>query len=191
MGGRRHRAHVDFVDAVRRLAAVRDSFTELAKQKLILGNDNHIGDIGEYWMRRYYEQRGIFCAYGNGKTALCDIKLADGTAVSVKTITEWSKTGYGTPIRPLDGSQWTVLAAVFLGADLFPKRIAVVPLADLRKQPVFLRNEARRAGAKPTQSYPRFAWWDWLENYEVRFSIVDDDLVLAGEPDGPQVLSVL
>ncbi len=169
--------HSHFVEAIRRLAAVRSSFSQLASEKLILGNDNHIGDIGEYWVRRYYEERGVFECYGSSKIASCDIKLTDGTTVSVKTLTAWSKTGYGTAIRPLDGKNWQVLAAVYLSEELFPQRIALISLPELISKPVFVENAARRTHAtKATKSYPRFAWWDWLKEYEVSFTIENDNL---------------
>jgi len=59
--------HADFIQALAQLAGARESFAKLAKAKLILGNDNHIGEIGEYWVRRYYELRGQFKCYGTGK----------------------------------------------------------------------------------------------------------------------------
>jgi hypothetical protein len=52
------RPHVYFLKALGQLAAARESFAKLAQGGLILGNDNHIGDIGEYWVRRYYSQLG-------------------------------------------------------------------------------------------------------------------------------------
>jgi hypothetical protein len=170
--------HEDFVRAIRRLSAVRRSFTKLAKSGLILGNDNHIGDIGEYWVRRYYEGLGKFKSYGGGKNALFDIKLTDYRRVSVKTLTAWSKTGYGTQVRPLDGKNWTILVAVYLREDLFPERIAIVPLVDLLKQSEFQRNAARRVRTKKaTKSHPRFQWWKWLAKYERPFRLAKDDLV--------------
>jgi hypothetical protein len=172
--------HAHFVDAIRSLAAVRSSFSLLAKEKLILGNDNHIGDIGEYWARRYYEELGLFSSFGSGKNAACDIKLTNQTTVSVKTLTAWSKTGYGTQIKPLDGVNWQVLAAVYLSEDLFPSRIAIVPLAELIVRPVFVKNAKKRAHpTKATKSYPHFEWWDWLIHYEVSFEIKDDNLVVS------------
>ena len=155
------------------------SFARLALEGLILGNDNHIGDIGEYWARRYYEELKTFECYGTGKNAPFDLRLKDGTTVSVKTITAWSKTGYGTPVRPLDGKHWRILAAVYLAENLFPKKIAIVPIEDLLQRPVFVDNAARRSHATmATKSFPRFEWWPWLEDYEVAFSIQGDDLAV-------------
>jgi hypothetical protein len=104
----RHPHHTDFIKALAQLADARESFGNIAEAKLILGNDNHIGDIGEYWVRRFYEHRQSKC-YGAGKNCPYDLKLNDGTAVSIKTLTAWSETGYGTPIRPLDGKYWQPL----------------------------------------------------------------------------------
>src|SRR5258708_4316648 len=175
----RHPLHADFIQALAQLAGARESFAKLAKAKLILGNDNHIGDIGEYWVRRYYELRGQFKCYGTGKNCAYDIQLNDATGVSVKTLTAWSETGYGTPVRALDGQHWQVLAAVFLGRSLLPKKLAIVPLSQLVEQPVFVRNAGRRShSTDPTSSYPRFEWWPWLDRYQVTLTIKDNELDL-------------
>jgi hypothetical protein len=184
----RHPLHIDFINALTQLAGARESFGKLAEAKLILGNDNHIGDIGEYWVRRYYELRGQFKSYGTGKNCPYDLKLNDGTGVSVKTLTAWSVTGYGTPIRPLDGKHWKMLAAVFLEKNLLPEKLAIVPLTKLVEQPVFIKNAARRSNATdPTTSYPRFEWWPWLDQYKVSFTIKYNDLELyPAVPNGAE-----
>src|SRR5580658_2867121 len=102
------RVHADFIIALQHLANTREAFEELAGDGLILGNDNHIGDIGEHRVRRYYELNGRF-----------DIKLKGGDCVSVKTLTAWSRAGYSTPVRA-DGGYWAIFAAVFLAKNLFP-----------------------------------------------------------------------
>jgi hypothetical protein len=90
--------HEAYVQAIGQLAAVGRSFAQLASDGLILGNDNHIGDIGEYWVRRYYEGLGEFKRYGAGKNSPFDIQLTDDKQISVKTLTAWSELGYGTPV---------------------------------------------------------------------------------------------
>jgi hypothetical protein len=62
----------------------------------IKGNDNHIGHIGEYGVRRYYEEvPGGFRRYADKKTDPYGIELKDGTKVSVKTTTDWGEHGRG------------------------------------------------------------------------------------------------
>lgn len=173
------RGHADFITALRHLANARDAFEALAHDGLILGNDNHIGDIGEYWVRRYYELKGRFESYGTGKNCLFDIKLKGGDCVSVKTLTAWSHTGYGTPVRT-DGGHWEILAAVYLDKILFPSRIAIVPLQELISKDVFVKNATSRSlPERPTTAHPRFQWWPWLDDYLVRFKIKDDDMELV------------
>src|SRR5258707_3573831 len=168
----RHPQHSYFIAALSQLAEVRRSFADLAASKLVLGNDNHIGDIGEYWARRYFEQIGQFKAYCDSKVHPFDIALLNGLHVAVKAITAWSKNGYGTQIKPLDGKHWQVLFAIRLNENLFPDRISVVPLTQLLKKPVFLENKKRREDPKtPTRAYPRFEWWPWLDEYKVSFSV--------------------
>jgi len=145
------------------LARARSEFLRAVSEGLVLGNDNHIGDIGEYWARMHFEQTGQFDAYHSEKNGSYDIRLKDGRRVSVKTVTAWSKHGKGTQVRPLCGTNWTVLAAVKLDHDLFPERIAVVPLTDLVLRDPFPSNQVRRSNGSKT--FPVFRWWAWLDEY--------------------------
>lgn len=145
-------------------AQAREEFGRAIAEGLILGNDNHVGDIGEYWARRHFEQQGIFGEYHSQKNGPYDMRLTDGRLVSVKTITAWSERGKGTQVKPLCGTRWNVLAAVRLGRDLQPDRIAVVPLAELLRRDPFPDNELRRT-TQNTKTYPVFAWWEWLEEF--------------------------
>lgn len=150
--------------AIASLAAARAHFVDAVGKGLILGNDNHIGDIGEYWVRLFFENRGEFKGYPENKNAPYDIELNDGTKISVKTITEWSESGYGTQIKPLCGSNWQLLAAVYLGKDLKAKKISLVPVQALLEREPFLSNKISREN-NGVKAYPRFQWWTWLDDY--------------------------
>jgi len=148
------------------LTVARKAFIAAANQGLILGNDNHIGDIGEYWVRQYLARRGLFRGYAPSRNSLYDLEDSDGVRYSVKTMTEWSQAGYGTPVKPLDGIHWQVLAAVYLDRRLHPARIALVPIERLCAKEPFTANSAKRATGA-IKSYPRFQWWSWLEDFVV------------------------
>lgn len=148
--------------AMEALSAARAAFHEAAEAGLILGNDNHIGDIGEYWVKAYFEMQDRFKSYSQVKNDNYDLELTDGTRVSVKTLTAWSKRGKGTQVKPLCGTNWQLLAAVLLDKHLYPQKIALVPLADLMQRAVFKTNAANRAG-RQTRTYPAFQWWPWLD----------------------------
>ena len=135
-------------------------------EKLILGNDNHIGDIGEYWVRKYFEGISQFKKYGPKKNSPYDIELIDGTKVSVKTITAWSSTGCGTQVKPLCGKDWTLLAAVYLNKSLFAQKIALVQLDALMTREPFVSNANRRTSGE-SSAHPRFQWWPWLDEFTV------------------------
>jgi hypothetical protein len=150
--------------AMELFAQARVEFGRAIEEGLILGNDNHVGDIGEYWARRHFEQKGVFGEYHSHKNGPYDMKLTDGRLVSVKTVTAWSKHGKGTQVKPLCGTRWNVLTAVKLGLDLQPDRIAVVPVAELLRRGPFPDNEQRRT-TRNTRTYPVFAWWEWLEDF--------------------------
>lgn len=153
--------------AIKALSEARGAFEDAINEGLILGNDNHIGDIGEYWVRKHFEKDSSFKAYAKKKNAPYDIELANETKVSVKTITEWSSTGYGTQIKPLCGTDWQLLAAVFLNKDLMASKISLVPLEKLVTHEPFISNKLSREKKDGTKAYPRFQWWNWLDDYNV------------------------
>lgn len=152
--------------AIRLLAEARSSFDDAVKEGLILGNDNHIGDIGEYWVKRHLVSVSKFHKFAPKKNSPYDIEMTDGNKISVKTITAWSKNGYGTQVKPLCGNRWQVLAAVSLNADLYPEKIALVHIDELVTKEPFQGNALRRANKK-TKAFPRFEWWGWLNDYVV------------------------
>jgi hypothetical protein len=149
-------------EAIEALVIARERFNKAANEKLILGNDNHIGDIGEYWVRKYFEMTMQFKQYAGKKNAPYDLELKNGQKVSVKTITSWSKIGKGTQIKPLCGEHWDILAAVRLNELLHPEKIALIPLKKLITHEPFPSNDDSRRN-KGTKSYPRFEWWPWLD----------------------------
>jgi hypothetical protein len=53
--------HNEILKGFRHLKKAREVFEKFEKHKpkLFSGNDNHIGDIGEYWALRYYNLSGI------------------------------------------------------------------------------------------------------------------------------------
>jgi hypothetical protein len=153
-----------FEVAIRALSSARGSFEKAVEEQPILGNDNHIGDIGEYWVRKFFERDGAFKCYPEKKNAPYDLELKDSTRVSVKTITDWSKTKAGTQVKPLCGRDWSVLAAVYLDRQLFARKIALVPLEKLTSHHPLVGNAQRRVTGG-SSAYPRFAWWPWLDTY--------------------------
>ena len=163
--------HKLFLKAIESFSETRALFEKLTEAGEILGNDNHIGDIGEYWIKRYYESIGESIKLPKKKNELYDLIISSkDLRVSVKTKTPWSKTGMGTQIKTLKGEEnpWFFLAAVDLGENLFPQKIAIISLSDLMKQENFKKNEHSREH-KGTKAYPRFRWWNWLEKYLVKF----------------------
>ena len=153
-------------DAIESLAIARNHFQSARSAGLVLGNDNHIGDLGEYWVMKHLKNGDRFKRYAQSKISPYDIELTDGSRVSVKTITSWSEAGLGTQVKPLCGTKWSILAAVLLDKDLKPCKIAWVPLQVLVTKEPFVSNERRRR-ENGTKSYPRFEWWEWLNEFLV------------------------
>lgn len=54
-------------EAIRAFSEARVLFKKAKKEGLILGNDNHIGDIGEYWVMKYLKSKGQFKEYAPKK----------------------------------------------------------------------------------------------------------------------------
>ena len=164
--------HKLFLKAIESFSKTRDLFQQLVEAKEIIGNDNHIGDIGEYWIKRYYENIGESIELPENKNELYDLIIpSKELRISVKTKTPWSKRGRGTQVKPLKEEEeypWNVLAAVDLGENLFPQKIAVISLSELLKQKEFKENKHRREH-EGTTAYPAFQWWNWLDKYLVEF----------------------
>jgi hypothetical protein len=67
-----------FLKALSLLKQSRDTFLECVEKGIILGNDNHIGDIGEYWVARYFESLGETVHLGKVKNDLVDLSTDSG-----------------------------------------------------------------------------------------------------------------
>jgi hypothetical protein len=159
-----------FIKAINALVRSRRLLAECVSRGLILGNDNHIGDIGEYLVMQYYKMNGFRVELAKVKNSDYDLLLPKtGDRVSVKTISEWSKHGKGTQVKPLDrrNNPWNKLAVVLLDERLSAKLISIISLEDLLKQKEFISNEKRRL-AGLSKTYPVVNRnWSWLEEYAV------------------------
>ena len=153
-----------FSAAVSNYVDVRDSFRRLHELGLVSGNDNHVGDIGEYYVLRLLRRSDPDLKLSPKKNSGYDMETSGGTRISVKTMTPWSSRRKGTPIK-YDLGHWGVLYAVLLDEALRPERMAAVPLDELRRREPFRENERRRQSG--VRSYPLFQWWDWLKDYVV------------------------
>jgi hypothetical protein len=162
-----------FTAAIVSLARSRQLFEECVKRGLVLGNDNHIGDIGEYWVKKWCKSQGQRAELASVKTSAYDILLPDsGNRVSVKTITEWSRHGKGTQIKPLleKGNPWNILAVVILSPALVPSELSIISLEALLGMPEFIENKKKRHD-KGTRTYPRVSRdWKWLSSSQVDIS---------------------
>ncbi len=160
--------HALFLTACEQFKLARVAFRGLAQQKLVRGNDNHVGDIGEYWVERYYECAGRNPSSAGSKVSTFALELGDGTKVSVRTMTPWARTGKGTPVKPIVGARWE-LAAVTLDDSFRLTKLAIVPSEQLCKYPPFSKlNGGYLTGSTmgPRSSFPRFQWWPFLKIYE-------------------------
>ena len=62
-------------EAIGALSQARKLFAKAKQEGLILGNDNHIGDVGEYWVMKHYRNAGQFKEYAPKKNSPYDIEL--------------------------------------------------------------------------------------------------------------------
>ncbi len=150
--------HQEILSAFQQFKEVREVFAKY-EGKWFSGNDNHIGDIGEYWAMRYFEDRNPKIA--PSRTSNYDIELGDGTRLSVKTMSEWNKRGQGGPVKGIDSAFWNYLVAVKLDNDLNVEKFCIVPHEQVKKRGIKER--------KP------FRWWSWLDEFSKPFSIAQGD----------------
>ncbi len=155
-----------FKTAIEKYAKTRKLFKQLEEAGLVSGNDNHIGDIGEYYVYRYLLKSDLNTRLAPKKNSLHDIEISNNEKVSVKTITTWSKRGKGTQIKidDVDDRNWDYLFAVYLDDNLKPVKIAKIRFDELISKREFVENKRRRE-QDGTKAHPRFQWWSWLEDY--------------------------
>ena len=138
-------------------------FQELKKHNQVSGNDNHIGDIGEYYVMKLLKIDDKNAHLAPKKNSRYDIIMSNGKKISVKTITTWSVSGKGAKLN-IDKKEWDYLYAVYLNEDLKPEKIAKISYEDIIQKPEFIKNKEKRE-KEGTITHPRFTWWSWLDEY--------------------------
>jgi hypothetical protein len=113
------------------------------------GNDNHIGDIGEYWTLRFFDSEQPILS--PNKNDSWDIELKDGSRLSVKTMSEWNTSGRGSLVKGIQAGNWQYLVAVRLDGKLHVNKFCVVPHSVVKER-------------VPDRS--QFKWWNWLGDFE-------------------------
>ncbi len=122
--------------------------------KWFSGNDNHVGDIGEYWAMRYFTSLNEEPTLALKRTSSYDIELKSGKLVSVKTMSKWNKKGSGGPVKGIDDKSWDYLVTIKLDNNLGVEKFCIVP---------------RKEVGKRIKDRSRFKWWDWLDEFTVEY----------------------
>jgi len=141
--------HEEIQEAFSHFKEARKVFAKY-KNKWFSGNDNHVGDVGEYWAMRYFEKRQPNLA--PKRTSPYDIQLKDGTRLSIKTMSQWNESGRGGPVKGINEKHWDYLIAIKLDEDLAVEKFCVVPRGELEKMGV--------------NNGSPFKWWPWLEKFK-------------------------
>ena len=150
--------------AVRKYAEVRDIFARLQELGIVSGNDNRIGDIGEYYVLRHLQRSGHHVELAPKKNSLFDLIIDGRERVSVKTTTDWSSRGRGAQIKTsTDERNWDVLYAIQLDRTLRPVKLASIDYTTLTAKPEFMQSAQNRVHG--SRSHPQFRWWPWLDDY--------------------------
>lgn len=111
----------------------RKEFLEIAnKDKVLHGNDNIIGRIGEAiahsFLEKQYRQPIVVKNQSNpGYDIICE---ADGAKISVKMITSENYTGSTSKIR----HEWNELVGIELDEDLKVKRLGIISKDNFEKE---------------------------------------------------------
>jgi len=143
----------EILEGFKHFAEARKVFDKY-KGKWFSGNDNHVGDIGEYWAMRYFLFLNKGPKLAPKRNSQYDIELDDGTRFSIKTMSRWNRSGYGSPVKGIDEKFWDYLVAIKLDGNLHIERFCVIPHKEVRER---IRSESR------------FKWWDWLGEFEEEF----------------------
>lgn len=113
-------------EAIEEYAKGRLKFCEAQKrqQKLLHGNDNKVGIIGEYWAMRYYQEclkRVLEDRPGSSSNPGYDFRYREGSKefrVTVKSVSMENEKG--RTVRLADPEHWDELLLVTLDYDLRP-----------------------------------------------------------------------
>ncbi len=143
--------HEEILKGFRYFVEARKVFRKY-EGKWFSGNDNHVGDIGEYWAMRYFGDREPKLA--PKRTSSYDIQLNDGTRLSIKTMSKWNRSGFGGPVKGVDEKLWDYLIAISLDDNFQVEKFCIVPHKEVRKR---------------IKSESRFKWWPWLNEFEEEF----------------------
>jgi hypothetical protein len=149
-----------FKEAIYHLSCSRNLFSELHRLGLCSGNDNHIGDIGEFYVYKYFMKNNGSPKFSPKRNSLYDIEN-DGRKISVKTMTNWSKTGKSSKINLMD-KNWDDLFVVKLNDDLLPLKIASIHYDELILFPPIAKKLSNSNNGQIKRI--QFKWWDILDN---------------------------
>ena len=111
----------------------RKEFLEVANNdKILHGNDNIIGRIGEAIAHSVLDQQGrkpivVKNQSNPGYDIICEL---DGAKISVKMITSENKTGSTSKIR----HQWSELIGIELDEDLKVKKLGIITRENFHKE---------------------------------------------------------
>ncbi len=137
-----------------------DHFVEARKvfakyeHKWFSGNDNHIGDIGEYWVMRYLINKGMKPELAPSRTSSYDIEVSNGEKYSIKTMSRWNRRGRGGVVKGISERRWDYLVAVRLDENLRLEKLYIVPYEEVKN---------RLSKDSP------FDWGTWLDKFETEF----------------------
>ncbi len=141
--------HSEILEGFRRFVEVRKIFAKY-EGKWFSGNDNHVGDIGEYWTMRYFKDKEPTLA--PKRTSPYDIQLKDGSRLAIKTMSKWNKSGRGSPVKGIDEKLWDYLIAIRLDDNMKVETFCIVPHKEIQKR---------------VRDRSPFKWYSWLEEFEV------------------------
>ncbi|GEM_PF-4221040 len=140
----------EILEGFKHFAEARKVFDKY-KGKWFSGNDNHVGDVGEYWAIRYYRNLGKDPKLAPKRNSSYDFE-ADGKLYSVKTMSNWNKKGKGSPVKGIKERKWDFLIAVKLNEALGVNRFCVVSIDEVCQH---IQKEGTH-----------FQWWPWLQETE-------------------------
>jgi hypothetical protein len=152
-----HEEHQGILKGFKNFVEAREVFDKY-KGKWFSGNDNHVGDIGEYWAMRYFKSIGKEPKLAPSRISPYDIKLNGGTILSVKTRSKWNKSKQGGLVKGIEPKHWDFIIAVDLDKNLGVESFYIIPHEEVRK----------RIGNKG-----RFPWKDvaWLEKFREKYRL--------------------
>ena len=107
-----------------------------SEKKWFSGNDNLVGDIGEYWAAKLLgevdlaEKSNDPYDFKVTRSRTPNFRKYEGEKIYVKAMTPWATRKAGSAVKGIKARKWNFFCAIKLDDKLLPVEYAIVPIGE-------------------------------------------------------------